>query len=54
MTEERIIRKVIGNKQLKINIPSKFGFKLNGYVELIKIDDNSFKVIKVDVFPKYE
>ena len=49
MNGERIIRKVIGDKQSKINIPSEFGFKSDEYVELIKINDNSFKVVKVDV-----
>ena len=54
MNKERIIRKVIGDKQSKINIPSEFGFYSNEYVELIKLSDNSFKVIKVDVTPKNE
>ena len=53
MNEERIIRKVTGyDKQIKINVPSEFGFKTDEYVELVKINENSFKVIKVDLVQK--
>lgn len=53
MNDERIIRKVTGNdKQLKINIPSEFGFTSNDYIELVKIDANSFKVVKIDLVQK--
>lgn len=37
------------DKNSFMNIPSEFGFKSDEYVELIKINDNSFKVVKVDV-----
>lgn len=53
MNKERLIRKVTGyGKQPKINIPPELGFKLEDYVEFIKIDENSVKIVKIELVQK--
>ena len=49
LSDNRIIRKVSGSdKQRRITIPVEFEFLPDEYIEIIKIDKDSFTVKRLD------
>lgn len=53
MNDERIIRKINGvGKQPRLYIPIELGFEINDYVEIVKLNENAFKVVKIDIIQK--